>query len=194
MWNSSMDCREPTTRWRFQGFFIFTPVWGNEHIWLIFPKWGWNHQLDNQCLQFSLQSTRVFHEPESAVIPHLKLTASFFPENRPRPEKGRIIFQPSIFRCYCWWFRNPANQLIWFRYPILYMGFSTIPGGFLAGFLLITRILVSGRVNLASEKEEFSGRRAAASLVDWVRSKVGAQQPDLSSDQFTVVDWLSFGG
>ena len=74
------------------------------------------------------------------------------------------------------------------------MGFSTIPGGFLAGFLLITRILVSGRVNLASEKEEFSGRRAAASLVDWVRSKVGAQQPDLSSDQFTMVDWLSFGG
>ena len=34
----------------------------------------------------------------------------------------------------CWWFRNPAHQLRLVGYPIIYEGFSTIPGGCL-GFL-----------------------------------------------------------
>ena len=29
----------------FQTFFIFTPTWGNDPIWLIFFQKGWNHQL-----------------------------------------------------------------------------------------------------------------------------------------------------
>ena len=29
----------PVTRWWFQTFFIFTPTWGNDPIWLIFFKW-----------------------------------------------------------------------------------------------------------------------------------------------------------
>ena len=33
------------SRWWFQTFFIFTPIWGRLPIWLIFFKWGWNHQL-----------------------------------------------------------------------------------------------------------------------------------------------------
>ena len=30
------------TRWWFQTFFMFTPTWGNDPIWLM----GWNHQLE----------------------------------------------------------------------------------------------------------------------------------------------------
>ena len=30
--------------WCFQTFFIFTPTWGNDPIWLIFFQMGWNHQ------------------------------------------------------------------------------------------------------------------------------------------------------
>ena len=33
------------TRWWFQIFVIFTPTWGNNPIWRIFFKRGWNHQL-----------------------------------------------------------------------------------------------------------------------------------------------------
>ena len=36
------------TRWWFQIFFMFTPTWGNDPIWLIFFQRGWNHQLDEQ--------------------------------------------------------------------------------------------------------------------------------------------------
>ena len=35
---------------------------------------------------------------------------------------------------YCWWFRNPANQVVDSFFP-LFTGFLDIPGGFLAGFL-----------------------------------------------------------
>ena len=31
--------KPPITRWWFQIFYIFTPTWGNEPIWLIFFKW-----------------------------------------------------------------------------------------------------------------------------------------------------------
>ncbi len=34
-----------TTRWWFQIFYIFTPIWGRFPFWLIFFKGGWNHQL-----------------------------------------------------------------------------------------------------------------------------------------------------
>ena len=27
---------------------MFTPTWGNDPIWQIFFRWGWNHQLDNR--------------------------------------------------------------------------------------------------------------------------------------------------
>ena len=32
-------------RWWFKHFFIFTPTWGNDPIWLIDFQMGWNHQL-----------------------------------------------------------------------------------------------------------------------------------------------------
>ena len=32
------------TRWWFQIFFIFTPIWGRFQFWLIFFRPGWNHQ------------------------------------------------------------------------------------------------------------------------------------------------------
>ena len=36
-------------RWWFQIFFMFTPIWGNDPIWLVFFRWVgstiWNHQL-----------------------------------------------------------------------------------------------------------------------------------------------------
>ena len=38
------------TRWWFQRFFLFTPTWGRFPFWLIFFKWGWNHQPENQFL------------------------------------------------------------------------------------------------------------------------------------------------
>ena len=31
----------------FQIFFMFTPTWGNDPIWLIFFRWVWNRQLGN---------------------------------------------------------------------------------------------------------------------------------------------------
>ena len=35
-----------------------------------------------------------------------------------------------VFLNYCWWFRNPTNQLKLVVYPIIYgPGFSTISGG-----------------------------------------------------------------
>ena len=33
------------TRWWFQTFFIFTPIWGRFPFWLIIIQMGWNHQL-----------------------------------------------------------------------------------------------------------------------------------------------------
>ena len=35
------------SRWWFQMFFIFTPTWGNDPMWLIFFHMGWNHHLLN---------------------------------------------------------------------------------------------------------------------------------------------------
>ena len=44
------DPYKPITRWWFQRFFIFTPIWGKMNpFWRynIFQRgWGWNHQLD----------------------------------------------------------------------------------------------------------------------------------------------------
>ena len=34
------------SRWWFHIFFISIPTWGNDPIWLICFRWGWNHQLD----------------------------------------------------------------------------------------------------------------------------------------------------
>ena len=33
------NLKKPLTRWWFQIFFIFTPTWGNDPIWLIFFRW-----------------------------------------------------------------------------------------------------------------------------------------------------------
>ena len=41
---------------------------------------------------------------------------------------------------YCWWFRNPANQLRLVVYPTIYRGFSTIPGGWPWDFWTINSI------------------------------------------------------
>ena len=39
-----------TTGWWFQRFFIFTPTWENDPIWLFFFQMGWfNHQPDKRC-------------------------------------------------------------------------------------------------------------------------------------------------
>ena len=47
-------------RWWFQTFFIFTPTWGNDPIWLynIFQM-GWNHQLGSHGLNLN-DSKRIF--------------------------------------------------------------------------------------------------------------------------------------
>ena len=56
-----------------------------------------------------------------------------------------LILKMGIFHCYCWWFRNPANQLIWYRYPFIYRFFSTLPHD--PGFLgTINRTFTSSRV------------------------------------------------
>ena len=44
-WGRWFSDEEWLARWWFQIFFIFTPTCGNDPIWLIFFKWGWNHQL-----------------------------------------------------------------------------------------------------------------------------------------------------
>ena len=36
--------------WWFQTFFMFAPTWGRFPFWLIFFRWGWNHQLGNVCV------------------------------------------------------------------------------------------------------------------------------------------------
>ena len=45
----------------------------------------------------------------------------------------KVKEKPPIFRWYCWWFRNPANQLRLVAYHVCLshylQGFSTIPGG-----------------------------------------------------------------
>ena len=46
-WNQRLgEVYQTISRWCFQIFFIFTPTWGNDPIWLIFFQRGWNHQLD----------------------------------------------------------------------------------------------------------------------------------------------------
>ena len=37
-------------RWWFQIYFIFTSTWGNDPIWLVFFRWGWNHQPVISCV------------------------------------------------------------------------------------------------------------------------------------------------
>ena len=49
------------------------------------------------------------------------------------PKKERIIFQPSIFRCYCWWFRNPKAPPGMYK-TLWIMGWTTSLN-WLAGFL-----------------------------------------------------------
>ena len=47
LWKKTHTCWR-FTGWWFRTFFIFTPTWGNDPIWLIFFNWmGWNHQLVN---------------------------------------------------------------------------------------------------------------------------------------------------
>ena len=52
------------TGWWFQTFFIFTPTWGNDPIWLInIFQMGWNHHLDKmlvlQILSFFSHRTKI---------------------------------------------------------------------------------------------------------------------------------------
>ena len=39
------------TRWWFQVFFIFIPIWGNIPKWLNMLQMGWNHQLVNSWVE-----------------------------------------------------------------------------------------------------------------------------------------------
>ena len=48
-------------------------------------------------------------------------------------ENPNKLYRPK--KIYCWWFRNPAITSWYVKYPVIYKVFSTIPGGFLAGFL-----------------------------------------------------------
>ena len=39
LWTTKYRPWNTATRWWFQIFFMFTPIWGNDPIWLIFFKW-----------------------------------------------------------------------------------------------------------------------------------------------------------
>lgn len=46
------------TRWWFQVFFIFIPIWGNIPNWLNILHMGWNHQLVNSWVE-KIQLVRI---------------------------------------------------------------------------------------------------------------------------------------
>ena len=86
------------TGWWFEIFFIFTPIWGNDAIWLMFFEMGWNHQL-----------VQVLHGMSIALfpyIPSLKKPPSVqwtLQASSLQKAKNRSFF---CFRFFRWFFRS----------------------------------------------------------------------------------------
>ncbi len=112
---------QPKTRWWFQIFFIFTPIWGNDPIYLenmfhrfllemnlfreIPPKKGEtfvsNYQLVDPKMPPPCNSPTAMISLLVGTPPlhSLKLTASSPLRIGLNARKERIVFQSSIFRC-----------------------------------------------------------------------------------------------
>ena len=102
------------TRWWFQIFFIFTPTWGNDPIWLLFFKWveTTNHIVPSSESRFppNKTSSHLLETPKETSIFEGRVNP---PKRRPKPGfKARVIkgFQV-VIPLLPLWFRNHPLDL-----------------------------------------------------------------------------------
>ena len=101
----SMICsgRQLNTRWWFQIFFIFTPIWGNDPIWLIFFRWvETTNYIDNQSRSsrwcFRKKNISEDWKPSSRLDLHtrtIKITQAIT-MRRWNFQKKILLFQPWV--------------------------------------------------------------------------------------------------
>ena len=92
------------TGWWFEIFFIFTPIWGNDAIWLMFFEMGWNHQL-----------VQVLHGMSIALFPYIPslkkppsvqwtLQASSLQKSQKQEFLLFPVFSVIFSKHFCWFF------------------------------------------------------------------------------------------
>ena len=98
------------SRWRFQMFFIFTPTWGNDTIWLIFFKW--------------VETTTYFTNSRHINIPFCDNSSGIpvigSPPVKPSATSRLLQCGVSFYEIQVWhgrsqhldWFRNDVKKLI----------------------------------------------------------------------------------
>ena len=86
---SGLSDQKYSSRWWFQTFFIFTPIWGRCLIWLIFFTW-----VETIILRWFLKYQRFgFTTLFLWKIPSLKLKV------RSHPKRKRLSSNHPVFRC-----------------------------------------------------------------------------------------------
>ena len=116
-------------RWWFQIPFIFIPNFGEDEPSLtsIFFEMGWfNHQPVGRFRHHLLfeDLNRLACCPVAATCPCPCSSYGWHPN-------GKVVFQPSIFRYYCWWKKSCTS---WNGKYIIYYNF-------LQGFLYIQKVV-----------------------------------------------------
>ena len=94
--------------WWFQMVFIFTPTWGDDPIWLLYRI----------CLNGLKPVTRFISLPSWSKVNPLFFGeikgcnwGLFFSRSHTKDFSDVSITNEAVEGCYCWWFRNQANQL-----------------------------------------------------------------------------------
>ena len=82
------------SRWWFQIFFIFTPTWGNDLIWLNIFQMAWNHQLDVISAPSMIVSDigKVFQKlHDKILVVWDSCCFVFFSEQQTYPNRGTFL-------------------------------------------------------------------------------------------------------
>ena len=122
------------SRWWFQAFFVFTPTWGNDPIWLIFLQMGWNHQTVKfgvHILYGPFVTTPLYQTPSLSVSQIRPSAVTTNLRNHPMPEipsdpvwKENMLKAPlMVRRDLCWllvswlmtsWISHTVGFVEWF--------------------------------------------------------------------------------
>ena len=130
----------------FKYFLFSSPIWGRFPIWLIFFKWGWNHQNSNEMSMKRLPSRELTYPPKNGIlkmiflfprwgyvnflegtrfplkVPGVKPSSIFLASpwgQRRNPEAWGKIDTPVFWswKSYgTWWFRNPKANHLKYIY------------------------------------------------------------------------------